>query len=66
MPETNKNWLGPVNSCVYYAYHTGEIYLVLPYSMAFKAPGELWNPMSKTVLSKYSFIWNKNINLKLP
>ena len=27
--------------------------------MAFKAPCELWNPLSKTVLSKCSSIWNK-------
>ena len=36
-----------------------QIYQVLPYSVDFKAPRELWNPLSKTVLSKYSFIWNK-------
>ena len=37
-------------------------YLVLPYSVDFKAPRELWNPLSKstkTVLSKCSLIWNK-------
>ena len=36
-----------------------EIYQVLPYSVDFKAPQELWNPLNKTLLSKYSFIWNK-------
>ena len=67
MPETNGNWLVPVNSCAYYAYHTREIFLLLQYSMDFKAPGELRYPMSKTVPSKYSFIWIKGpINLKLP
>ena len=55
MPETCENWLDLVNSCVYYAC---EIYQVPPYSVDFKAPRELWNPMSKTVLGKWSFIWN--------
>ena len=55
MPETSENWFGPVNSCIYYACQTPEIYQVLPYSVDFKAPGEL----SKTVLSKLSFISNK-------
>ena len=32
---------------------------VLPYSVDFKAPGELWNPLSKTVLSKSDFVWIK-------
>ena len=59
MPETCENWLGPENSCIYYAHQTSEIYELLPYSVDFKVPGELWNPLSKTVLSKCSFIWNK-------
>ena len=59
MPETCENWLGLVNSCVYHASHAREIYKVLPYSVDFKAPQELWNPLSKTVLSKCSFISNK-------
>ena len=29
MPETSENWLGLVNSCVYYACQTREIYQVL-------------------------------------
>ena len=29
------------------------------YTVDFKAPGKLWNPLSKTVLSKCSFIWSK-------
>ena len=40
------------------------MYLVLPYSKDFKAPGELWNPQNKTVLCKCSFIWNKRPGLK--
>ena len=37
-----------------------KIYQVLPYSVDFKAPVELWNPLSNTVFSnKYSFNWNK-------
>ena len=58
MPETCENWLGLVNSCVYYARQTCEIFQVLRYAVDFKAPRELWNPLSKTVLSEYSFIWN--------
>ena len=38
------NLTGLVDSCVYYAFQTREIYQVLPYSMNFKAPGEFWNP----------------------
>ena len=59
MPETCENWLGPVNSCVYYACHTPDYFKVLPYSVDFKAFAELWNPLSKTMFSKCSFIWNK-------
>ena len=64
-------WSCHVNICVYDVRQTREIYQLLPYSVDFKAPGELWNPLSKTVLSKYSFVWNKGhltlemtINLK--
>ena len=59
MPETCENWPSVINSSVYYAHQTHESYQVLPYSVDFKAPGELWNPLSKTVFSKCSFIWNK-------
>ena len=59
MPEACENWLCLVNSCVYFAQQTREIYQVQSYSLDFKAPEELWNPLSKTVLSKCSFIWNK-------
>ena len=59
MAETCENWLGLVSSCVYYALQTPEIYQILPYSEDFKAPGEFWNPLSKTVLSICSFMWNK-------
>ena len=53
MPQTYANWLGLVNSCVYYAHQPHEIYQVLSYrSVDFKDPGELWNPLSKTLLSK--------------
>ena len=45
MPETSENWFGPLNNCIYYACQTPKIYQVLPYSVDFKAPGEL----SKTV-----------------
>ena len=59
MPKTFENWLGFVNSYIYHARQTHEVYQVLPYAVDFKAPGELWNLLSKTVLSKCSFIWNK-------
>ena len=41
MPKTCENWLGLVNSCVYYAHQTHDIYKVLTYSVDFKAPKEL-------------------------
>ena len=47
------------NSCIYYAHQTSKIYQVLPYSVDFKAPWVLWNPLSKAVLSDCSFIWHK-------
>ena len=50
MSETFENWLGLVKSCIYYARQTHEIYQVLPYSVDFKAPGELWNLLSKIVI----------------
>ena len=59
MPEACENWLGLVTSCVYYARQTREIFQALPYSVDFKAPKELWNQLSETVLSKCSFIWSK-------
>ena len=59
VPETCGNWLGLVNSCIKYARQTHDIYLVLPYSVDFKAPSELWNPLRKAVLNQCSFIWNK-------
>ena len=59
MPSTCENWLCLVNSCIYHACQTHDIYQVLPYSVDFKAPRELWNPLGKTVLSNCSFIWNK-------
>ena len=59
MPETCENGLGLVNIYVYHACQTHEIYQVLPYSLDFKAPQELWNPLSKTVFSKYNLISNK-------
>ena len=41
MSETCENWPSFVNSYIYYAHQTREIYQVLPYSLDFKAPGEL-------------------------
>ena len=48
MPEICEYWPGLVKSCVYYVHQTREIYKVLPYSE------ELWNPLSKTVIGKFS------------
>ena len=39
MPETCEIWLSLVNSCLYYARQTGEIYRVLSCSVDFKASG---------------------------
>ena len=41
MPETCENWLGLLNSCVWYAHHTCEIYQVLAYSVDFEVPPEI-------------------------
>ena len=41
MPETYENWHSLVNSCIYNACHTREIYQVLSYSVDFKALGAL-------------------------
>ena len=59
MPETFENWFGHVNRYVWYAHRTREIYHVLPYAVDLKAPGELWNLLSETVLSECSFNGNK-------
>ena len=59
MSETCENWFGLVNSCIYHAHQTREIFHELPYSVDFKALRELRNPLSKTVLSEYSCISNK-------
>ena len=61
MPETYENWLFLENSCIYITCQTQEIYQVhaLHYSVGFKAPGELWNPLRKTVFSECSFICNE-------
>ena len=48
-----------VNSFFYYACQTRDIYRVLPYTVDFKAPDELWNLPIKTVRSKCNFTWNK-------
>ena len=61
MPEACENWLGLVNSCIYYARQTRDIYHVLPYSVDFKAPEELRNLLSKTVLRKYSLFGIKDM-----
>ena len=51
MPENCESWFRFVNIYIHYAHQTQEIYQVQPWSVDFKAPGELWNPLSKTVLS---------------
>ena len=37
MPQTCENWLGLVNSYIYYAHETHEVSQVLPYSVDFRA-----------------------------
>ena len=62
MPKTCENWLGLVNSYIFYVNQTCEIYQVLPYSVDFKAPWELWNPLSRQYLINVVLfginIWN--------
>ena len=53
MPETCENWPSLVNSGIYFAHQTRDIYQVLPYSVDFKAA------LSQAILSKSSFIRNK-------
>ena len=57
MPETCENWLGPVNTCVYYARQIRKIYLVFPYSAYFKVLGKLWNSLNKTILDECIFFF---------
>ena len=45
MPDTSENFLGLVSSCFYYAHKTRDIYQILPYSVDFKAPRKVWNPV---------------------
>ena len=47
----------------YYARECREIYQLLPYSVDFKAPGELWNPQSKTVLNLKSNLYVGPVNI---
>ena len=59
MSKTCENWLSIVHNYNNYAQKTHEIYRILPYSVDFKAPGEILNQLSTTVLSECSFTWNK-------
>ena len=52
MPETCENRPGLVNNFIYYARQSREINQVLPFSVDFKVPEELWNPLSETAFSK--------------
>ena len=65
MPETCKNWLCRVNSWDNYSNQltiaTSEIDQVVPNSVEVKAPGERWNPLTKTMISKSNFVWNKDL-----
>ena len=56
MSDTCEKWFGLVNSCAYYALQAREINQVLPYLVDFEAPGELWNPLTKTVLTKANVV----------
>ena len=57
MTKTCENWLSIVNIYVYYTRQIPDISQELPYSVDFRARRELWYPLSKTVLSKYSFFY---------
>ena len=61
MPMTCENWFGLVKICIYYAYQTHDTYRIVPYSVDSKAAQELWNPLSKTVLSKFNLILNRRL-----
>ena len=50
-------WLGPGNSCVYYACQTLEIYQILPYSVDFKASGKPWNWLRLYLVNVVYWIW---------
>ena len=52
MPETGENWFGLINSCIYYAHQTREIYQALPYSSDFKA--------HRKYLVNLVLFWNKH------
>ena len=70
MLKSRENWFGFIKICVYNGRQTREIYQVLPYKVDFKAFGQFWNQLNKTVLDACSFIWNEgpvniwNVNLK--
>ena len=61
MPETGENWPDLVNNYVYSGRQIRGIYQVMIHSVDLKAPLELWNRLSKTVLIKLSFIYNKQM-----
>ena len=53
--------IGPVLQTVVFTMPIRPMifYQVLPFSMDFEAPGELWNLLIKTVINKCKFISNK-------
>ena len=57
MPKTCENKVSIVNICVYFARQTCGIYQVLPCSVDFEAPGELWSPLIKAIRCKCSFFF---------
>ena len=59
MTETYESWLSLENSCIYYVRQNHEIYQVLPNTVDYRSPRELWNPLCKAVLNKCNFIWNE-------
>ena len=59
MPAIFENRLGVVKSWVPYAHQSQGIYQVLSYYVGFEAPEELWDPLSKTVRSKWSLFGHK-------
>ena len=62
MPHTCENWLGLVNSCIYYVWQTCEIHQALPHSVDFKAPRVIYVHQQKwySLLKQQNYDTNSN------
>ena len=61
MPEACEHYLDFVNTYVYYAWRTRQIYQVLPYSVDFKAPEGALKSTEQAILSKYNLFGIKDM-----